>query len=89
MADLDLWIDGEFGDESVAWHQEIKIDLDRLEWDKDFQEKVDKYVRQALEFLAKEIEVLGVVMAYGDDGYLEDEPYGDRQQVRPSDSGER
>lgn len=65
MASFDLWIDGGWGQESVAWSQEVALDLDRFANDQYYADTVDTHIRRALAYLAKEVEEIGTVIREG------------------------
>jgi hypothetical protein len=60
MASIDLWVEGGWGAESMVWSQEVALDVDRLHYDQHYADMVDRHIRDTLDYLAKEIETIGV-----------------------------
>ena len=62
-ATVDLWIEGDWGRETINWHEEIAFDLNLFMEDQTYADLVNEHVRRSLGFLNKELEEIG--LAYG------------------------
>lgn len=58
MATLDLWMEGDWGggEENIVWHEvDVPFNLQRYHYDQRYAEVINKYVKDKLENLAKEL----------------------------------
>lgn len=63
MASLDLWIDGDWDKEPINWHQaDVPFDLQRFHWDQRYANLVHTHVQHALEYLAKELAEISLMI---------------------------
>ncbi len=54
MATLDLWLEGDWGEENIVWHQEgLSFDLERFHSDQLYAEVINDYIRHALANMAE------------------------------------
>ena len=58
MPTLDLWLDGEWGEESAGWSQEVKIPIQPLLLDERWAPIVSNHIRNSLKHLAIELETI-------------------------------
>lgn len=63
MATLDLWLEGDWGEENnIVWHQaEIPFDLQRFHYDQRYAYLVDEHVKHAIEYLGKELAEIAMI----------------------------
>ena len=60
MANLDLWVDGDWGDDTVGWSQEFAFDLPRFHHDPEYAHRINIHIQNSLKYLAKELEEIGL-----------------------------
>lgn len=59
-ATMDLWIEGAWGQETIAFRQILTFDFDRFQYDDRFAHVIGHYISNALEHLAGEVEALSI-----------------------------
>lgn len=70
MAKMNLWVDWDDEGESAGWQTSVTLPLELFQCDDKYAEFVSEYITRGLEYLAKEVELIGV--KYGKHRELED-----------------
>lgn len=55
---LDLWVDGQWGEESAGWSQEINLDVHLLLSDPRYSHIISTHIQNSLKHLARELEII-------------------------------
>lgn len=68
MPHFDLWLDGDWGEESIAWTTPVVMHLDRLLDDPVYGQLIYNHIQNTLDRLAKEIHEIGIARPYLETG---------------------
>lgn len=66
MVTLDFWIEGAPGEPHINWHYEVPFDLARFHYDQRYSNLVHQHVKNALEYLARELSEISLMTPVSD-----------------------
>ena len=63
MAKMNLFVDWDEEGESAGWQDSVELPLEMFRFDDKYAEFVSEYITRGLEYLAKEVELIGIKYA--------------------------